>query len=224
MQRSLWTAVAVGVAAAASGEENARDDEVVLRPWGLKVLLGLLLLSAGFFSLFELFEVFLWRNLLLTLWLMALGTWSFSGGIIIKLDNDEALRSPESVAVLAKQRQRPKSLLDRWWVWVVALMAVCIIGGWLDVKTGTRQTNAPAQAEAIEIESATEKDIETESACTYKSVDDEINLYIVNTSSGVFHRTDCPRTAQISEKNRELYNASHNSAVQGYTPCSVCNP
>lgn len=124
-----------------------QSGEVSLRPWEPKVIFGLLFAGGGFVALFSLFDEFLWRMLAMGLYFAALGIWLFFGGIATKLNNDEALKAPDPAAALAEQRRKPKKLIDRWWVWVAAMMIAGLAGTMLDRQAGLGQPAAQTQAE-----------------------------------------------------------------------------
>lgn len=48
--------------------------------------------------------------------------------------------------------------------------------------------------------------------------------FIVNTSSGVFHRVGCYHIDQMSSENRSTITVSRAEAAALYTPCKDCNP
>ena len=51
------------------------------------------------------------------------------------------------------------------------------------------------------------------------------NLYVINTSSKKFHKTDCKNADKISDKNKEIVNESRNELISdGYEPSKCCNP
>ena len=48
--------------------------------------------------------------------------------------------------------------------------------------------------------------------------------FIVNTSTGVFHRPGCYHIDQISSANRTTFNGTRSEAAALYAPCKDCNP
>ncbi len=53
----------------------------------------------------------------------------------------------------------------------------------------------------------------------------EQGTYVLNTNSHKFHLPSCPGAETISEKNRQEYTGSRQLLVlQGYKPCTQCNP
>lgn len=59
---------------------------------------------------------------------------------------------------------------------------------------------------------------------TDSGTSEEITTYIVNTSSGVFHRSGCSRAKKISEKNHSTFTGTRSEAAALYTPCGTCKP
>lgn len=78
-----------------------------------------------------------------------------------------------------------------------------IIGDFVSFIPGT----SPAQAPSIP--SASSENTQT---------------FIVNTSSGVFHRVSCYHADQMSNANRSIITCSRAEAAALYTPCKDCNP
>ncbi len=57
------------------------------------------------------------------------------------------------------------------------------------------------------------------------SNDNEINGYVLNTSSKKFHSPNCDSVETISKKNKLISNKSREELIEeGYTPCGKCNP
>ena len=60
---------------------------------------------------------------------------------------------------------------------------------------------------------------------TDASVNLEDVSYIVNTSTGKFHLTNCGHISRIKGKNYAAYYGTRDDLLQfGYTPCQICNP
>ena len=78
-----------------------------------------------------------------------------------------------------------------------------IIGDFVSFIPGT----SPAQATSIP--SASSENTQT---------------FIVNTSSGIFHRVSCHHVEQMSGANRSTITCSRDEAAALYTPCKDCNP
>lgn len=78
-----------------------------------------------------------------------------------------------------------------------------IIGNFVSAIPGTLPAQAPATSSAS-----------SESTQTF----------VVNTSSGVFHRVGCPHVDQMSSANRSTITCSRAEAAALYTPCKDCNP
>lgn len=56
-------------------------------------------------------------------------------------------------------------------------------------------------------------------------VTSENTTFILNTSSGIFHKIDCDAVSKMNEKNREdVTDTKEDLIAQGYTPCGYCNP
>lgn len=57
------------------------------------------------------------------------------------------------------------------------------------------------------------------------AVSGEAEHFILNTSSGKFHRPDCSGAGTISQKNRQDYVGSRDELLRdGYAPCGNCKP
>lgn len=50
------------------------------------------------------------------------------------------------------------------------------------------------------------------------------DTFIVNTSTGVFHRAGCYHIDQMSSANRTTFTGPRAEAAARYTPCKDCNP
>ena len=51
------------------------------------------------------------------------------------------------------------------------------------------------------------------------------DMYVLNTSSGKFHYSDCINTLLIDTKNREhRYETKEQLVAQGFKPCGTCKP
>ena len=49
--------------------------------------------------------------------------------------------------------------------------------------------------------------------------------YVLNTSSRVFHRSDCASVSRMNAANKSFFNGTRQQAINmGYTPCQNCNP
>ena len=58
-----------------------------------------------------------------------------------------------------------------------------------------------------------------------EEVDGVNELYVLNTSSKKFHKSDCGSAASIAESNREEKETTREALIEdGYTPCGVCKP
>ena len=54
---------------------------------------------------------------------------------------------------------------------------------------------------------------------------DSAATYVVNASSGKFHRPDCPSVFDMADKNRTMFYGSREEALEaGYVPCGWCKP
>lgn len=53
---------------------------------------------------------------------------------------------------------------------------------------------------------------------------ENVLTFVVNTSTGVFHRPGCSHVAQMNNENRSSFTGSHDEAAALYTPCKDCNP
>lgn len=50
-------------------------------------------------------------------------------------------------------------------------------------------------------------------------------VYVLNTDSRKFHRTDCMATVTLATRNREHLIGTRDDAINmGYIPCKMCNP
>jgi methylphosphotriester-DNA--protein-cysteine methyltransferase len=49
-------------------------------------------------------------------------------------------------------------------------------------------------------------------------------LYVANTNTGKFHRTDCSLAEKIKDENKAFYASSEEAVAAGYTGCKQCNP
>ncbi len=57
------------------------------------------------------------------------------------------------------------------------------------------------------------------------SVDNEINGYVLNTSSKKFHLSSCDSVETIADKNKLISDKSREELIEeGYKPCGKCNP
>ncbi len=54
--------------------------------------------------------------------------------------------------------------------------------------------------------------------------EDDSSLYVGNKSSLVFHYSNCPGVATMSQKNKVEFDSRKEAVRAGYTPCSTCNP
>ena len=78
-----------------------------------------------------------------------------------------------------------------------------IIGKFVSYIPGTLPAEAP------QISAATSENVQT---------------FIVNTSSGVFHLASCYHIRQMDYANRSSYTGTRAEAAALYTPCKDCNP
>lgn len=56
------------------------------------------------------------------------------------------------------------------------------------------------------------------------STSENVQTFIVNTSSGVFHLASCYHIRQMDYANRSSYTGTRAEAAALYTPCKDCNP
>ena len=56
------------------------------------------------------------------------------------------------------------------------------------------------------------------------STSENVQTFIVNTSSGVFHLASCYPIRQMDYANRSSYTGTRAEAAALYTPCKDCNP
>ena len=56
------------------------------------------------------------------------------------------------------------------------------------------------------------------------STSENVQTFIVNTSSGYFHLASCYHVRQMDYANRSSYTGTRAEAAALYTPCKVCNP
>ncbi len=56
------------------------------------------------------------------------------------------------------------------------------------------------------------------------STSENVQTFIVNTSSGVFHLVSCYHIRQMDYANRSSYTGTRAEAAALYTPCKDCNP
>ncbi len=56
------------------------------------------------------------------------------------------------------------------------------------------------------------------------STSENVQTFIVNTSSGVFHLASCYHIRQMDYANRNSYTGTRAEAAALYTPCKDCNP
>lgn len=56
------------------------------------------------------------------------------------------------------------------------------------------------------------------------STSENVQTFIVNTSSGVFHLASCYHIRQMDYANRSSYTGTRAGAAALYTPCKDCNP
>ena len=56
------------------------------------------------------------------------------------------------------------------------------------------------------------------------STSENVQTFIVNTSSGYFHLASCYHVRQIDYANRSSYTGTRAEAAALYTPCKDCNP
>lgn len=56
------------------------------------------------------------------------------------------------------------------------------------------------------------------------STSENVQTFIVNTSSGVFHLASCYHIRQMDYANRSSYTGTRAEAAVLYTPCKDCNP
>ena len=56
------------------------------------------------------------------------------------------------------------------------------------------------------------------------STSENVQTFIVNTSSGVFHLASCYHIRQMDYANRSSYTGTRSEAAALYTPCKDCNP
>lgn len=56
------------------------------------------------------------------------------------------------------------------------------------------------------------------------STSENVQTFIVNTSSGVFHLASCYHICQMDYANRSSYTGTRAEAAALYTPCKDCNP
>lgn len=56
------------------------------------------------------------------------------------------------------------------------------------------------------------------------STSENVQTFIVNTSSGVFHLASCYHIRQMDYANRSNYTGTRAEAAALYTPCKNCNP
>ena len=78
----------------------------------------------------------------------------------------------------------------------------------------------------ITIDYATGDNWEAEAEAAGSSqADEEVRLYVLNTSSGRFHYPDCQSVADMSERNKLEMEATRSELIErGYQPCGSCNP
>ena len=56
------------------------------------------------------------------------------------------------------------------------------------------------------------------------SASENVQTFVVNTSSGVFHLASCYHVRQMDYANRSSYTGTRAEAAALYTPCKDCNP
>lgn len=83
----------------------------------------------------------------------------------------------------------------------------------------TKQDPATWETEAANDEPVTTADAETSSTAA------DQQTYILNTSTKVFHRTDCSSVEKMNEENKTLITAARDEIIaDGYSACGTCNP
>jgi DNA-entry nuclease len=77
----------------------------------------------------------------------------------------------------------------------------------------------------IEIDYATGESHESGSTVGSTEVSAAVEmLYVANTNTGKFHRTDCSLAEKIKDENKAFYASSEEAVAAGYTGCKQCNP
>lgn len=80
-------------------------------------------------------------------------------------------------------------------------------------------------SEGLGEEDRTEYTDSGELAAPQGSWAEQEQTYIINTSSGKFHRPDCSGAKDIKEKNRQEYTGTRSELLaEGYEPCGMCEP
>ena len=84
----------------------------------------------------------------------------------------------------------------------------------IDYKTG----NSALSGEEI-------KPDDNEESSVPDDVEGESELYVLNTNSKKFHKSDCGSVDSIAETNREEREATRDALIEeGYSPCGSCKP
>ena len=90
----------------------------------------------------------------------------------------------------------------------------------IDYKTG----NSALSGEEIKPDDNEDSEI-PEDAEGGTNSGDASELYILNTSSKKFHKSDCGSAASIAEHNREERETTRDALIEdGYEPCGACKP
>lgn len=119
------------------------------------------------------------------------------------------------------------------WKTALIVIAVLLVLGWIFGAEDKAEAPAPTEnvtrAEAITADKTPAETAELrlieKSADSTPSPTPRVNTYVLNTSSGVFHRPGCSAAKKMSDANRAEIEATRDDMLaKGYSACGICNP
>ena len=123
-----------------------------------------------------------------------------------------------------------------WWVWlIVGIVGLRACGAILGVDK-PKETEPPVATQAIiaatEAPTAAPTEAPEEPTTWFFDSGTKLNVdtaqkmtYILNTSTKVFHRSDCSSVDEMSTKNKSQHTGTREDVIdRGYKPCGRCNP
>lgn len=123
-----------------------------------------------------------------------------------------------------------------WWVWlIVGIIGLRACGAALGADK-PKETEPPIAAQTIvavtEAPTAAPTEAPEEPTSWFFDSGTKLNVdtaqkmtYILNTSTKVFHRSDCSRVDEMSTKNKSQHTGTREDMIdRGYKPCGRCNP
>ncbi|MBR6551873.1 MAG: DNA/RNA non-specific endonuclease [Clostridia bacterium] len=71
----------------------------------------------------------------------------------------------------------------------------------------------------------TQAPITTQKPTTTQASTPDTTTYVLNTNTGVFHRSSCRHIKTMNEENKSYYTGTRDGVIsQGYNPCGTCKP